>query len=187
MLKKPLVIGVLVLVAAVLGLVVMKLGEDGTLKVNITQGMIDAALAENFPKDKTYLKIVKVTYANPRAVLVPDQQKVRVSLEVKVRVGITGLEKSYTGSASLATGVGYDPKSYQFYLKDPELQTLDVGKIPDNYRETLREGFNLIASEFVGEIPIFKLAKNDTKTHLAKLLLKNVSIRKNKVVVTLGR
>ena len=187
MLKKPLVTGVLVLVAAVLGMVLMKLGEDGTLKVNITQGMIDAALAEKFPKDKTYLKIVRVTYANPKAVLLPDQEKVLVSLEVKVRVGITGLEKSYTGSASLATRVGYNPEDYRFYLRDPELLTFEVDKIPENYRETLREGLNLIAGEFVGEIPIFKLTKSDTKTHLAKLLLKDISIRKNKVVVTLGR
>ncbi|MEI6656694.1 MAG: DUF1439 domain-containing protein [Verrucomicrobiota bacterium] len=186
MLKKPLVIGGVLLLAAV-GLVVTKLGDDGTLKVTITQGMIDAALAGKFPKDKTYLKIVKVTYANPKAVLLPDQEKVLVSLEVKVRVGITGLEKSYTGRASLATGVGYDPETCQFYLKDPELKTFDVGKIPDNYRETLREGLNLIAGEFAGDIPVYKLTKSDTKTHLAKLLLKDVSIRKNKVVVTLGR
>ena len=187
MLIKWIVFGLLLLVAAGFGFVVMKLGDDGTLKVNITQGMIDDALAKRFPKEKTYLKIVRVNYANPKAVLLPDQEKVRVSLEVRVSVGITGLEKSYAGSASLTTRVGYNPTDFRFYLEEPELLSLEVPNIPENYRETLREGINLIASDFVDKVPIYKLAKSDTKTQLAKLLLKDVSIRKNKVVVTLGR
>jgi hypothetical protein len=97
-----------------------------------------------------------------------------------------GLEKSYTGSASLTTRVGYHPADYRFYLEEPELQSLEVANLPGKYRETLREGLNLIASEWVVTVPIYKLSKHDTKTALAKLLLKEVSIRKHKVVVTLG-
>ena len=184
--KKCIVIGVLLLAAGAAGFL-LRDAFDRTVKINITQGMIDAALAEKFPKDKTYLKIVRVRYLNPRAVLLPDQDKVRVSIDVRVSVGVTSLEKSYNGSASLITKVGYDPADYRFYLEQPELQSLDIPKIPDAYRETLREGFNLIASEYVDAVPIYKLTKKDTPTNLAKLLLKDVTIHKDKVVVTLGR
>jgi len=110
-----------------------------------------------------------------------------VSIDVQMSVGITGLEKSYKGSASLITRVGYDPADYRFYLEQPELKSLDIPKIPEAYRETLREGFNLIASEYVDAVPIYKLTNKDTPTNLAKLLLKDITIHKDKVVVTLGR
>ena len=179
-------IGLVVLLATGLGLCLFDKIRNKTVTIYITQEMIDSALAEKFPKEKTYLKIVRVTYAKPRAVLLPDQEKVRVSLDMKVTVGITGFEKTYTGSASMTTRVNYHPADYRFYLEEPELQTLEVASLPENYRETLREGINLIAGEFVDKVPVYKLTKNDTQTNLAKLLLKDVAIRKDKVVVTLG-
>jgi len=185
--SKRIVIVVLLLFAAGAAGFVLRDLLNRTVKVNITQGMIDAALARKFPKDTTYLKIVRVRYLNPRAVLLPDQDRVFVSIDVQMSVGITGLEKSYKGSASLITRVGYDPADYRFYLEQPELKSLDIPKIPEAYRETLREGFNLIASEYVDAVPIYKLTNKDTPTNLAKLLLKDITIHKDKVVVTLGR
>ncbi|MEI7908833.1 MAG: DUF1439 domain-containing protein [Verrucomicrobiota bacterium] len=185
--KRIIIIGALLLLAAGVAGFLLRDAFDPTVKISITQGMIDAALARKFPKDSTYLKIVRVSYLNPRAVLLANQDKVLVSLDVRVTVGITGLEKSYTGSASLITKVGYNPADYRFYLEEPELQSLEVAKMPATYRETLREGLNLIASEFINAVPIYKLSKNDTQTNLAKLLLKDVTIHNDKVVVTLGR
>jgi len=186
--KKNWLIGLLLLLVAGAAGFLLRDALDRTVTINITQGMIDAALARKFPKDKTYLKIVRVTYLNPRAVFLPDEDKVRVSLDVKVAVGVPDLlEKSYSGSAALVTRIGYKPADYQFYLEQPELQSLEVLKMPENYRAALQEGLNHLAGELGEAVPIYKLTKNDTKTNLAKLLLKDVTIRKDKVVVTLGR
>jgi len=185
--RRWLIILLLVLVAGGGGFL-LRDALERTVSIEITKGMIDAALAKKFPKEKTYLKIVRVTYLNPRVVFLPERDKVCVSLDVRVAVGVQDLlEKSYTGSASLITRIGYRAADYQFYLEQPELQSLEVPKMPDSYREALREGLNLFADEFVDTVPIYKLTRNDTKTNLAKLLLKDVSIRKDKVVVTLGR
>ena len=186
--KRRWLIVLLLLLAAGAGGFLLRDALERTVSIEITKGMIDAALAKKYPKEKTYLKIVRVTYLNPRVVFLPERDKVCVSLDVRVSVGVADLlEKSYTGSASLITRIGYRAADYRFYLEQPELQSLEVPKMPDNYRETLREGLNLFADEFVDTVPIYKLTRNDTKTNLAKLLLKDVSIRKDKVVVTLGR
>ena len=186
--KKSWLIGLLLVLAAGVAGFLLRDAWDGTVTIQITQGMIDTALAKKFPTEKTYLKMVRVTYLNPRAVLLPDRDKVRVSLDVRVAVGVAGLlQKSYSGSATLSTRVGYRPADFRFYLQEPELLSLEVPKLPEAYREALREGLNLIAGEFVDALPIYKLTKTDTKTNLAKLLLKDVTIRKDKVVVTLGR
>ncbi|MEI6605948.1 MAG: DUF1439 domain-containing protein [Verrucomicrobiota bacterium] len=186
--KKSWLLGLLLLLATGVAGFLLRDAMDRTVTINITQGMIDAALARKFPKDKTYLKIVRVTYLNPRAVLLPDQDKVRVSLDVRVAVGVPDLlEKTYSGSAALITKIGYKPADCQFYLEQPELLSLEAPKIPENYRAALQEGLNLLAGELGDAVPVYKLTNNDTKTNLAKLLLKAVTIRKDKVVVTLGR
>jgi len=185
--KNPLIGLLLVLVAGVAGFLLRDAWNE-TVTINLTQGMLDAALARKFPKEKTYLKIVRVTYLNPRAVLLPDQDKVRVSLDVRVAVGVPGLlEKSYTGSAALITRIGYHPADYQFFLEQPQLQSLEAPQLPQTYRVALQDGLNHLAGELGDSVPIYQLTKNDTPTNLAKLLLKNLAIRKDKVVVTLGR
>ena len=71
--KKNWLIGLLLLLVAGAAGFLLRDALDRTVTINITQGMIDAALARKFPKDKTYLKIVRVTYLNPRAVFLPDE------------------------------------------------------------------------------------------------------------------
>lgn len=185
--KRHFLLGLLLVLVAGAAGYLLRAALDRPVTINITQGMIDAALAQKFPLEKTYLKIVRVAYVNPRAVLLPDRDKVLVSIDVRVRVGISGLEKSYNGSAALITRVGYKPADSRFYLEEPELQSLEVPKMPETYRETLRGGLNLIAGEFINAVPIYKLTNKDTPTNLAKVWLKDITIRKDKVVVTLGR
>ena len=115
--KRRWLIVLLLVLAAGAGGFLLRDALERTVSIEITKGMIDAALAKKFPKEKTYLKIVRVSYVNPRAVLLPDQDKVCVSLDVRVAVGVAGLEKTYSGSASLITRVGYNPADYRFYLE----------------------------------------------------------------------
>jgi hypothetical protein len=176
----------LLLMVAALAWLAFKAGRGDSVKIHITQAMIDEALAKKFPKQKTYLKVVRVTYANPKASLLPDQNKVLVSLEVSVNMGIKGFEKSFKGAAAVATRVRYNTSDFKFYLEDPELLSVDIPKLSDTELAHIRDGLNLIASEFVSEVPIYKLTRNDTHTRLTRLLLKDLTFQKNKVVVTLG-
>jgi hypothetical protein len=66
------------------------------------------------------------------------------------------------------------------------LLSVDIPKLSDTELAHIRDGLNLIASEFVSEVPIYKLTRNDTHTRLTRLLLKDLTFQKNKVVVTLG-
>jgi hypothetical protein len=160
--------------------------RDGTVKIHLTQARIAEALARKFPKERTYLKIIKVTYANPRVVMVPEQEKVRVGLDVRVEVGLKGFGKTYQGGAEITTKVGYHPAAYEFYLREAQLEALDIPKLSAKDLELVKNGLNVIADEFVENIPVYRLTQQDTKTQLAKLLLKDLTIQRDEVVATLG-
>ena len=156
------------------------------MTVTISQAMIDEVLARKFPKEKIYVKFVKVTYLNPRAVMVPTEEKVRVEIEVQVDLGIKGFSKSYRGSAGVITKVGYEPSTAEFFLHQAQLVALDVPKIGKDDLEMVREGLNLALAELVERVPVYRLKQQDFKTSLTRTLLKGVEIRHDRVVATLG-
>ncbi len=161
-------------------------GGPTTFKVRISQEMIDSALARKFPKDKTYLKIIRITYANPRAVPLPGQGRVRIALDARAEIGIKGLSKSYQGSAAVTTGVGYRPDTHTFELRDAQVEYLDLPKLSQRDLTILREGLNLAAAEWAPEITVYQLSNRDTRHRLAKLALKRIEIEDDQVVATLG-
>ena len=90
------------LVAAGIGTALyLKRGNPVTIRVPISQEMIDAELARKFPKEKVYLKIIRVTYANPKATLLPVSNRVRISLDAGAEIGVKGFSKTYQGSAAI--------------------------------------------------------------------------------------
>ena len=158
----------------------------GTVKVSITRPMIDGALARKFPKEKTYLKIIRVAYVNPEVVFLPQEDKVRVGLDVRVELGIKGLSKSYQGSAAITTRVGYDPTAYRFFLHQAQVESLTIPKLSVRDLELVKEGLNLVASEWIDRIPIYQLSERDTGQRFAKLVLKEIEIKGDRAVATLG-
>lgn len=161
-------------------------GGPKTFKVRISQEMIDSALARKFPKEKTYLKILRITYANPRAVPLPGRGRVRIALDARAEIGIKSLSKTYQGSASITTGVGYRADTHTFELRDAQVECLDLPKLSQRDLAILTEGLNLAAAEWAPEITVYQLSNRDTRHRLAKLALKSIEIEDDQVVATLG-
>ena len=164
----------------------LKRGKPVTVRVPISQEMIDAALARKFPKEKVYLKIIRVTYANPKATLLPVSNRVRISLDAGAEIGVKGFSKTYQGSAAITAAVGYRPETHTFQLRDARVERLDLPKISDNHLAILSEGLNLVAEEWATEITVYQLTDRDTTQRLAKLALKEIEIKDDKVIATLG-
>jgi hypothetical protein len=163
-----------------------RLNPDRTWDVVISQGMIDEVLAKKFPKEKTYGKFLTVTYLNPRAVMEPTEEKVRVNIEMQVAIGYLGIAKTYRGSAELLTKVGYQSSKSEFFLHDAELVTLELPKLGRDEQKWVREGVNWVAAELLDQIPVYQLKQRDFKTGLTRLLLKRVVIRQDHIVATFG-
>lgn len=180
------IVAVLLVLAAVLVGSVFLFRSDGTVQVEITQAMIDGVLARKFPKEKTYLKIIRVTYLDPAAVFVPQEDKVRLALAVRVEIGIKGFGKAYQGDAAITTRVGYRRETHEFLLQEARVETLNVPKLSERDLAILREGLNLVAEEWAQSITVYQLSDRDTPQKLAKLVLKRIEIRGDKAVATLG-
>ncbi|MBN8460536.1 MAG: DUF1439 domain-containing protein [Verrucomicrobia bacterium] len=176
----------ILLVAGILAGRITRHGKPVTVRVPISQEMIDDALARKFPKEKVYLKIIRVTYSNPKATLLPESNRVRISLDTGAEIGVKGFSKTYQGSAAITAAVGYRPETHTFQLRDARVERLDLLKISQNHLAILSEGLNLVAEEWATEITVYQLTDRDTTQRLAKLVLRKIEIKEDKVIATLG-
>jgi hypothetical protein len=161
--------------------------SGGTVKLPITREMIDSALSQTFPKKNTYLKVLHVTYGKPVLEMAPGGDRIKVALEVQVEAGLEGLlSKTYHGSAAVVTAVGYEPESYRFFLRDPRLEKLEVPKLSSDQLAILREGLNAASALWFQEVPIYRIEDRTMKEKLARHVLREVEIKNDRVIVTLG-
>lgn len=181
-----LLVGLALVLAGGAALVVHFQNGRGTVRVAISQAMIDRTLAARFPRDRTYLKIIRVAYANPAATLLPGSDRIRVALEVRVDLGVKGLAKSYQGGAALTTGVGYRHETHEFFLQDAQVESLDIPKLTPRELAVIRDGLNLVADEWLRSVTVYQLTDRDTKHRLARLVLRDIEVRGDRVEAVLG-
>lgn len=161
--------------------------NDGTVRVTITREMIDDALEKKFPKQDTYAKILHVHYENPVVDFLPDEERVRISLDVRAEVGLQKvLSKSYTGSAMITTSLAYNPASHRFSLVEPNLEELELPGLSVQNLEILKEGMNLAAILWFDDIPVYRIKDKDLKTRMTRHTLREVNIKNNRIIAILG-
>jgi hypothetical protein len=152
----------------------------------ITQKQINDALLTKFPISKSYLKIFQVTYSNPNASLLPESNRIKVSMDVELVVNIRGDSKKYTGNAVMTAGLGYRYETKQFFLSNPVFEQLTVHGIPPQFTDKATEFATRVAREHLQQITIYTLRPTDVKKAALKLLLKNVRVEGDELHVALG-
>ena len=155
------------------------------IHIELSQTQIDEMLAKQFPKKKKYLKVIKITYTDPRVELIENSKQVRIGLKVKAAAGIGGLEKEYLGSISVVTEVGYDADKKQVFLDRAQLERLELPKVPENYLRLTEQAVSLASQEFFQEIPVYTIPQKDWKHQMARFLVKSISTDGGKLRITL--
>ena len=160
--------------------------RDPTVTVRITQEHIDKALAKKFPKQKNYLVLLQATFLNPRASLLPEQEKIRLGADVDVRLLGTSEDDALTGSLDVLTAVRYEPATRSFFLDDPTIEKLAIQDLPDKYVSLLSNLALEFARDSVENTSVYTLDESEAKEAAAGLLLRKIEIRSDAIHVTLG-
>ncbi|MFH1018548.1 MAG: DUF1439 domain-containing protein [Pseudomonadota bacterium] len=108
---------------------------------------------------------------------------------LKVRTELVLLMPSsaarYNGDADVNGAVVYNKNTKSFYLKDVMIEKLtlsdkqsNVQELPSKHKEELKAALE--------KVPIYSLNQKDFKHSLVKLFLKDVSVRDEKLILSLG-
>jgi hypothetical protein len=161
------------------------LTQDQQVVIRLSEDQLLKAVEKKLPFEKTYLVLFDVTLDNPRITLVDGSERVQAGLDVAVEIRL-GNKPPLRGSTDISGNVRYVPEEGEFYLVDPDIETLSIEGIPMAYTDKIDEVMTKALGAFFKTRPIYTLKESDTKQAAAKLVLKDVAVENSELVLTLG-
>jgi len=102
-------------------------------------------------------------------------------VDVVVPGGLKG-----SGRGMIKGKVVYDSADGAFYLNQPNIEGLEIDRIPRKVIPSITKTAQIILSKSLSKYPVYKLKDDDVKHQLAKSTLKSISIENECLLVTLG-
>jgi hypothetical protein len=149
--------------------------------VTRTRAELQRDLAPRFPVTRSEL-LFTVTLSNPTVLLRPGDQRVGVELDAEVHAPIG---PSVRGRIAALGEPWYDREQKAFFIRKPVLERLDVKGL-GSVHPKLREALALVAERALADTPVYRLEGRNRDESAAELLLKEVSVRDEKLVFTMS-
>lgn len=152
----------------------------------ITQTQIDSELEKKFPVTKTFLIVFKMTFSNPEVTLLEESDRVGIKLDTELNLGLGADAKKLSGHVALTSGLAYRSETHEFFLADAQFDRLELEGIPQEHLDKVTDFVTKFVQQLVDKYPVYRLEAKDTKSTVAKMILKDVQIENQVVKVTLG-
>ena len=150
--------------------------------VEITEAELQEKVAKIMPLVKKKF-FVTVTLSEP----IVDLQTEDNNIAVFSNIGVTapgGIKVS--GELKINGTLEYEQSTHEFFLKNPELESLDIDKVPEKYLPKIKSLAQQIIKKVLAKKPVYKLKDDNIKHQLAESLLKSITIKDEILYAELG-
>ena len=158
----------------------------GSYDIRITNEEINTRLAAKFPLTRTYLLLFKVTLSNPHVILHDATDKVTLGIDVAVEMPSRKKRDAVSGAVTVTSGIQFNNKTGQFFLKDPVIDSLSVPEVENGRALEIKELISAALHEYLVRMPVYTLKATEVKKSIARLVIKDVRISNGVIIVTLG-
>ncbi|MTI30084.1 DUF1439 domain-containing protein [Xanthovirga aplysinae] len=158
-----------------------------TFTMEISKDELEATVSKSFPMEKTYLLVLKLTLKDPElelAQIKKDELSFALTAEARVFEGIKS--QTYNGRAILNAHLIYDPKVHTFFLEDPYIYKINIQGVPKIYSDRLPKLATEIIKKRFEHYPLYTISGSSLQERIAKMTLKGVKVKKDKVVLYFG-
>ena len=142
---------------------------------------------DHLPWQKRYLFIFEITIDHPRIDLVDGSDRVAGGVDLLLNIDFGNGEVPLAGAVDVIGGVEYEAENGEFFLVAPEIENIDIQGVPNRFSNQANAAISLALTEFYRTRPIYSLDDTDVSHLAAKLMLKDVVVKDEHLVVTLGR
>lgn len=175
------IIGLVILACA--GVLGCQLSREGIV-IDISQKQLQEKLDARFPISKRYLMLLELTLSDPRVALREGSDRIGFGVSATTNVRVN--REDLAGTAHVTAGVQYKPEEGALLLVDPEVETLTISLLPEEYEDEVMAAATVAAKEFLNDYEVYRLDQSDYKQALAGLLIKDVAVRGGALRITLG-
>ena len=145
--------------------------------VFIPRTTIQSAIEKKFPYDKSAI-IARTTLTDPE-IYFSDS-----AVGVKLKYWANLLEKEINGKLDLNGVIDY--RKGKVYMKDLEIVELTMEEKEFDSKGKLIKIFKSMLNNYLDCYPVYTLDQSDFKQNLAKMLLKDITIKGDSLCITIG-
>lgn len=180
-----LILGLLVLLAVIVGCVFMKYGRFGSdgLTLSFSEENIRERLSKKFPKTEKLLEVIPVLIEEPKVEFTEGSNRVRLSLAACIDIPFS---KKYEASTVFSGSIRYETSDKTLRLTDVEVEGLTGTEIPKKFEDPLKLLMTVLAKNLLEDVVVHELKPKDLTNKAARWLLKKVEVQDQMLEVTLG-
>ncbi len=180
-----LTLGLLVLLAVIVGCVFIKYGRFGSdgLTLSFSEEDIRWRLSKKFPKTEKLLEVIPVLIEEPKVEFTERSNRVRLSLAARIDIPFS---RKYEASTVFSGSIRYETSDKTLRLTDVVVEGLTGTEIPKKFEDPLKILMTVLAKNFLEDVVVHELKPKDLTNKTARWLLKKVEVRDQMLEVTLG-
>jgi hypothetical protein len=150
--------------------------------IELSQKQLQEKIEKKFPYEKKKF-LSTVVFSNPEIILKDGSEKVYIHIEIKVN--ITN-KISFYAYGEINGKIFYDNNSKEFYLQEFEIDELVMDQVPLKFHNMIQTSIETVSKIVLNKYPVYKIKADDLKKTVAVLLLKNINVKNEKMIITLG-
>lgn len=87
------------------------------------------------------------------------------------------------GLIQVSSEIGYNTKNSVFYLKDPQVENIEVNDVPLAIEDTVNTALEVLTSDFLNEIPVHDFGENGPINWAVRNFMQDIKVENGKVKI----
>jgi hypothetical protein len=136
-------------------------GLIGPRRVELSQSRLQAGLERRFPLHNRMLDLFDVQLTGPRLTILPESDRVRLTLDVSVAPPF--LRQSWNGTLALSGRLVLDNGRNAVVLADTHVDRFDVGGMEGGRVRDLGRAADLVVNQLLRDTPVYTFRPEDLR------------------------
>ena len=154
----------------------------GPREVNLPLSRLQESLDRKFPFTQRYFQIFEVNLSHPQLALLPETNRIGVTLDAMLTVPFA--KQAWQGKLSLSGGLLIDQARQAIVLTDTRIDRLNLQGIDNAYAGQLARIGDQLTQQFLNNLPLYTFKPGDFSYAGARFTPTRITTGSNSLVVT---
>lgn len=134
---------------------------SGPRQVEIPLAKLQAGLDRRFPLDNRLFELLDLRLSHPRLTLLPESDRVAISLEAYVAPPF--MQQSFTGTLAVSGRLYIDAARSAVFMAEPHVDAFTLTGLDASLQRRLSGGANGLLDKLVRDVPVYNFKLEDLR------------------------
>lgn len=136
-------------------------GLIGPRQLEVPLSRMQEGLERRFPINNRAMVLLDVQLNHPQLTMLPESDRVALSLDVSVAPPF--IRQSWSGSLSLSGRLAIDNTRHAVFIRDARVDQIDINGVDEERQRQFRLVANLVVDQITREVPVYSFRPEDLR------------------------